>query len=152
MNINELTNPEHTSIVGKITDLLDMVSSETELAYNPVNGNVIFINILGSEFDDDEEFEDEEELTDEYLYLPTQYEIHEYAMMEEFSDSYPDNHKRTILLNTLQGRHVFRRFKDMLIVLGIRDEWFAFRDTAYRAIAERWCIDNNLISVTGDTV
>lgn len=35
MHINELTNPSHTSIMDKIADLLEMVSSETEIAYCP---------------------------------------------------------------------------------------------------------------------
>ena len=46
MNINELTDPSHTTIIEKIADLLHLVSSETELAYHPVTGNVIFIDVL----------------------------------------------------------------------------------------------------------
>ena len=142
MNINELTDPSHTTIIEKIADLLHLVSSETELAYHPVTGNVIFIDVLGTDFD--EEDDDEEELTDGYLFLPTQYEIHEYAMMEEFALDYPDKKSGMILLNSLRGQGAFRRFKDMLIILEIRDEWFQFQNQKYFEIAEKWCKDNHL--------
>ena len=76
MHINELTNPSHTSIIDKIADLLDMVSSETEIAYCPNNGNVVFIDVIGSDFSDEDD-EDDEYLSGDYIRLPTQYEIHE---------------------------------------------------------------------------
>lgn len=108
MNINELTNPFHTTIIEKIADLLHLVSPETELAYHPVTGNVIFIDVLGTDFD--EEDDDEEELTDGYLFLPTQYEIHEYAMMKEFAFEYPEKKTSAILLNSLCVREPFGVF------------------------------------------
>ena len=56
-----------------------MVSSETEIAYCPNNGDVVFIDVLGSDFsdEDDEVDEDDEYLSGDYIRLPTQYEIHE---------------------------------------------------------------------------
>ena len=147
MHINELTNTNHTSIIDKIADLLDMVSSETEIAYCPNNGNVVFIDVIGSDFsdEDDEDDEDDEYLSGDYIRLPTQYEIHEYEMMEDFTEQYPDKKTEIALLNALHGRGAFRRFKDTLIYLGIREEWFTFRNREYREVAERWCMDNRLI-------
>ena len=68
-----------SSIIDKIADLLEMVSSETEIAYCPNNGDVVFIDVLGSDFsdEDDEVDEDDEYLSGDYIRLPTQYEIHE---------------------------------------------------------------------------
>ena len=143
MHINELTNTNHTNIIDKIAYLLDMVSSETEIAYCPNNGDVGFIDFFGSDFSDEDD-EDDEYLSGDYIRLPTQYEIHEYAMMEDFAEQYPDKKTEIALLNALHGRGAFRRFKDTLIYLGIREEWFTFRNREYREVAERWCVDNQL--------
>ena len=66
-------------------------------------------------------------------------------MMEDFAEQYPDKKTEIALLNALHGRGAFRRFKDTLIYLGIREEWFTFRNREYREVAERWCMDNRLI-------
>ena len=44
-----------------------------------------------------------------------------------------------------KGKGAFRRFKDTVFYLGIRDDWFAYRDNRFRDIAERWCMDNKLL-------
>ena len=49
------------------------------------------------------------------------------------------------MLASLRGKGAFRRFKDTVFYLGIRDDWFAYRDKRFREIAERWCVDNNLL-------
>ena len=68
MHINELTNTNHTNIIDKIAYLLDMVSSETEIAYCPNNGDVGFIDFFGSDFSDEDD-EDDEYLSGDYIRL-----------------------------------------------------------------------------------
>ncbi|WP_153465478.1 UPF0158 family protein [Sediminibacillus terrae] len=48
-------------------------------------------------------------------------------------------HTRGKLLSVIKGRGAFRRFKDTIIDLDIRNEWFEFRDQAYREIAKEFC-------------
>jgi len=52
---------------------------------------------------------------------------------------------REKMLASLKGKGAFRRFKDTVFYLGIRDDWFAYRDNRFRDIAERWCMDNKLL-------
>lgn len=84
-----------------------------------------------------ENFEDYEE-------LPTQFEINEYEMMEDFCYSIKDNRKKDVLLNAIRGRGAFRRFKDKVDHLGISEEWYQYRNECYKRKAIEWCNDNGL--------
>ena len=56
-----------------------------------------------------------------------------------------DEQMREKMLASLKGKGAFRRFKDTVFYLGIRDDCFAYRDNRFRDIAERWCMDNKLL-------
>ena len=90
-----------------------------------------------------------EEMIDEnpgrFLRLPTQYEIHEYSIMESFVYSLPDGEEARTLANAIKGRGAFRRFKDLLPRYGLRQRWFDFQAASYRELAIRWCRDHDLL-------
>ncbi|MEC1697904.1 UPF0158 family protein [Schinkia azotoformans] len=70
--------------------------------------------------------------------------MNEYEMMEDFCYSLSNDKDRNRLLNAISGRGAFRRFKDEIIYMGIRDEWFEFRDKCYEKVAIEWCKDNGI--------
>lgn len=82
-----------------------------------------------------------------YEELPTQFEINEYEMMEDFCFTLTDKHQN-ILLNGIRGRGAFRRFKDTVHDLGIAEEWYRYRDECYKRIAIKWCEHNRDIEHT----
>ncbi|GIN56024.1 hypothetical protein J8TS2_03430 [Lederbergia ruris] len=79
-----------------------------------------------------------------YVELPTKYDINEYQMMEDFCYVLSDGNKKNKLLNAIRGRGAFRRFKDLVFQLDLEEEWYTFRDNAYKEIAIRWCQDYDL--------
>lgn len=81
---------------------------------------------------------------DRYLRVPSQFEIHEYSIMEDFCHSVEDQKIRNELLNAIRGRGAFRYFKDTIYRYGIQDSWDTFRDEALRDIAKEWCEDNGI--------
>ena len=91
---------------------------------------------------------------DQFIRLPSQYEINEYCIMEEFSDFasiglkyVSDEQAQEIgreLYNALKGRGAFRRFKDMLNRYGIADEYYAYRHIFYTEIAKEWCQNHDI--------
>ena len=78
------------------------------------------------------------------LALPDSFEIHEYKMMERFASNHPDERVSDQLLDAIRGRGAFRRFKDTVFRLGVRDEWFEYRDRRYEEIARDWCERNGI--------
>ena len=60
-------------------------------------------------------------------------------MMERFTETVQDEHKREMLDVALKGRGAFRRFKDTLIRVNLQTEWYAIRDAAYAEVAREWC-------------
>ena len=76
--------------------------------------------------------------SDDFLPLPTQYEIHEYDIMERFCESITDERVADDLLRRIRGSGAFRRFKDGVLRHGIADQWYQFRDRALESIAAKW--------------
>ena len=70
--------------------------------------------------------------------LPGEYEIHEWSIMEQFAYSVADEEASDELLAALHGRGAFRYFKDTVRRLGIQQDWYRFRDEAFRKIARDW--------------
>ncbi|WP_163103219.1 UPF0158 family protein [Peribacillus alkalitolerans] len=79
-----------------------------------------------------------------YIELPTKYEVNEYEIIEDFCLSVSDLEKRNLLLNAIQGKGAFRRFKDKIIDFDIEDQWYSYRDERYKEIAIDWCKVNNV--------
>ncbi|HTX36315.1 MAG TPA: UPF0158 family protein [Bryobacteraceae bacterium] len=82
---------------------------------------------------------------DRFLKLPDKFEVHEGALMEDFSHSVESIPIREDLLHAIHGRGAFRMFKDTLRRYGIESAWFAFREEALRQIAIRWCQEHHVV-------
>ena len=82
--------------------------------------------------------------SDDYLKLPSQFDIHEYEFMERFCLSFPNEKISAVLLDKIRGSGAFRRFKDTINRYGIEEDWFTFRDEAYKEIAVEWLERNGL--------
>jgi hypothetical protein len=72
------------------------------------------------------------------LALPNKCEIHEWAIMERFSNSQAREDRRDELLDAIHGAGAFRSFRSTIRRHGIEDEWFAFRQSAFEEIATDW--------------
>ena len=129
-------------LIDRIAEILEQVSDENEFLYRKSTGEII---CRDPEFLDESTLEDIEVNWKDYILLPTQYDIHEYRIMQDFALSCPYEQMREKMLASLRGKGAFRRFKDTVFDLGIRDDWFAYRDKRLREIAESWCMDNRLL-------
>jgi len=83
--------------------------------------------------------------TDRFQELPTKFEVHEWAIMQDFSRSVEPESISEDLLNAIHGPGAFRNFKDTLRRHGIEKAWFAFRTEALRQIALSWCKENQIV-------
>ncbi|XID94896.1 UPF0158 family protein [Paenibacillaceae bacterium WGS1546] len=79
-----------------------------------------------------------------YKELPTKFDINEYSMMENFCYELKNHDQRDLLLDAINGRGAFRRFKDKVYQLGIEKDWFAFRDEQYKQVAIDWCDEHGI--------
>jgi hypothetical protein len=147
----------------EMVEEMQLVSSESHAYMNKVSGEfvTIFDEYIAA-MDGDEDWSDrhdwEQEIfdqtkevlsSDDYLGLPSQFELHEYDIMESFCLSIPDEKLSDLLLNQIRGSGAFRRFKDTIYRYGIEKDWFRFRADAYKEIAIDW-LENNDLAYTDD--
>ncbi len=159
-----------------LVDELQMLSNESNAYLNKVTGKVITItedDVAMAEIDQEIEAELEDaddeamgEVSDletqfyeevkkilafdaDYLKLPSKFDIDEYEIMERFCLSFPDGKVSDVLLGKIRGSGAFRRFKDTIYNYRIENDWFQYRDEAYKEIAIAW-LESNGITYSDD--
>ena len=81
---------------------------------------------------------------EQYIKLPNKFDIHDYRIMQRFSQEHEDVAISNQLCQAISGRGAFRYFKDTLHRLGIADDWYRYRNEALKRIAIEWCEDNGV--------
>jgi hypothetical protein len=81
---------------------------------------------------------------DSYIQLPTQWDIHEYEIMERFIETVEDEAISNALYRAIKGKGAFRHFKDVAYDLGVQEQWFGYRKNALKEIAVDWCRENQI--------
>ncbi|MUV38937.1 hypothetical protein JNUCC1_02809 [Lentibacillus sp. JNUCC-1] len=140
------------SVSVKIGDIIEAIELQYPGSYqflNMKNGKVVIIDSEAMRAaEDDEPYMDDEALEvaidvleneDNYIELPEEEDINEYDIMEDFCLSLEDAHQKEKLLSAIKGKGAFRRFKDKIIELGVRDEWFTYRDERIKQFVIEWC-------------
>jgi hypothetical protein len=140
-----------------IVDALEMQSDEYPSFLDLDTGEVHTVSVdLIHDADaagDDEDTEDEDEewkiakriaFLDGFLKLPTKFEVHEWNIMEEFSDSVRRERVREELLDAIHGPGAFRSFKSAIRRHNIEQDWYKFRTEALRQIAIDWCEEHHI--------
>lgn len=128
-----------------IMEAIELASDESEYYYNIETGEVIlrFDPVVTGRVDEEIEAELEENW-EIYIKLPTQYDINEYGIMEDFIEALSEERVQEKLATAIRGRGAFRRFKDMVYELGLEKKWYNFRDNSYKQIAMEWCKEHHI--------
>jgi uncharacterized protein UPF0158 len=141
-----------------IVDEMDVLSDEHFAYLNPQTGDLVTLSTEEiSAVEEDLPVDDFPEWqqplitqaravldSNEYLHLPTQHDIHEYAIMERFCDAIADLQMRRLFLDQIRGSGAFRRFKQLLHHYALAEEWYTFRTAALKTIAVEWLEENHI--------
>ena len=133
----------------KVADMIDACPQEWTVYLSRKTGELIMIpgEYSVADRDEDECKEDLERIEnapEEFVTLPEQRDLREYDMMEAFCDTVADERKQERLRDAISGKGAFRRFKDMVDRLGVRDDWFAFTQRAYAAAVRKFLEFNDI--------
>ena len=82
--------------------------------------------------------------SDRFLELPGSFEIHEWSIMEAFGSSLEDERLHGEVLDALRGRGAFRMFRSTVRRLGIENDWYRYRESAFERIAREWLEANGV--------
>ena len=135
----------------KLVDIIDamMMQNESSASYlDRATDEVISILSDDEGLDEDEELEEHLELMTEdperFAELPGSFDIHEWQMMEEFELQVKDDRLRQSLLPAIRGKGAFGRSKASAQAAGIIDQWYQFKERAFRDLALDWCRANHV--------
>ena len=81
--------------------------------------------------------------SDRFLALPDRFEVHEWAIMERFSQEQNERACK-VLLGAIHGSGAFRHFRGAVERLGLLDAWYRYREEAIVQIARDWLEEHKL--------
>jgi Uncharacterised protein family (UPF0158) len=79
-----------------------------------------------------------------YLALPDKFDVHEWAIMDRFSETLKDAQMRNDFHGGIRGPGAFRLFKHLLTEYNLWDAWNRFKQVELRQIAIEWCEENRI--------
>jgi len=149
------------SIVVSLKDIvnaLEEVNDEIHAYLNKVTGELITVTTEDlsaiEEGDDWSDYPDWQQAaledarrvyeSEDFIALPSKFDTHEYAIMEDFCVSIEKPRLRDEMLSRIRGSGAFRRFKDGIHYHGIQEDWYRFRQQALEEIAIEWLEDNDI--------
>lgn len=127
-----------------LIEAMDRASVDEDFYLNEENFRVWLSSSNGSCYIDNYELIEDDELYDSSIILPGRYEIDEYSIMKNFIETVADEQIKNQLFIVIQGKCVFRRFKDSCINYGIIDKWYEFKNNSYYDLAKEWCEQNKV--------
>jgi len=82
---------------------------------------------------------------DAWVTLPSKFDVHEWATMNDFSLSIVEEELRDELLHCIRGKGAFRFFKKTIGRHGIVDQWLHFKKEALKRIVSNWLDAHDII-------
>jgi Uncharacterised protein family (UPF0158) len=79
-----------------------------------------------------------------YLALPGKFDVHEWAIMDRFSETPRDVQTRNDFYGGIRGAGAFRLFKHLLTEYNLWDAWNRFKQVELRRMAIQWCDENGI--------
>ena len=79
-----------------------------------------------------------------YLALPGKFDVHEWAIMDRFSETLKDAQMRNDFRGGIRGAGAFRLFKHLLTEYNLWDAWNEFKQVELRQMAIQWCEENGI--------
>ena len=145
-------------LLRDVVDAMDVLTDDIHAYLNKLTGELLTVttdDLSAIEEGDDlsgfpdwqqDALEDARRIieSDDFLELPDKFEIHEYAIMQDFCYSLENPRLRDEMASRIRGSGAFRRFKDGIHYHGIQDDWYRFRQQALEAIAIEWLAFNGI--------
>jgi hypothetical protein len=124
--------------LNEMIDALDMSSDFCRFFINKITCQIV--NLMeGEDFSDiDDEVEDDL-IPCHYISLSGKWELNKYGIVEDFCYSVEDDEIQNNLLNAIQGKGAFGRFKTAIRCHNIEDDWYQFLHVGLKEIAIEFC-------------
>ncbi|SFQ15873.1 Uncharacterised protein family (UPF0158) [Lachnospiraceae bacterium XBB1006] len=125
-----------------VLEALELIDQYSESFLDKLVGQIVRVNDMV--MSPEEQREIFERLDEHGFYrLPTAREIGDYNIMEAFISGLPVEQQAT-LRGVIRGKGAFRRFRIQLEQMDMEQDWYEFRNQAYRDIAMKWCEHNGI--------
>ena len=135
-------------LVNELASILDGIGSESNLFIDLTAQNIGFD--IADPFAVDPDFERQLD-GHEIVYIDTVSSCEGFEIMRDFAEGC-GGRQREILIGALSKRHPFRMFKNAVMRQGMLDEWYAFKNNAYKESAQLRLDDSEVDFIEGKIV
>ena len=141
----------------EVIEAMEITSEDCVSYLDPETGEIITVTEEERHLAEEESFEDVPEWqremlpkiraaleSDHFLELPDRFDIHEWSIMDEFSQAQDSERIRQELAEAIHGAGAFRTFRSAIRRLGLEQSWYKFREEALVEIARDWLEEHKL--------
>lgn len=131
----------------KIIDALYDVNDDNALYLDTEAGETVLVydgGVYGGGDGVEDMTPDEVDESERFIFLPSSFDINNWQIMQDFIWTLEDTRLQDRLNDAIHRSGAFRNFRAVLDEKGLIDEWYKFRDAAYRDIATEWCENNGI--------
>jgi|SRR5699024_1845809 len=131
--------------LNNVIEAIELASDEFNYYNSETREIIMYADPMITGIDQSDFLEDlEADIDNKYIQLPTKFDVNDYDIMESFIWNIKDEKTQNELEEAIRGRGAFRRFKDKIQKFDLEEQWFSYRDNAYKRIAIEWCENHNI--------
>ena len=130
---------------------IDACPQELAAYVNKATGELVLIpsnaGLFGGDLEVWEEDIERVESSDDFIKLPSNSGRDDYEVMERFCHSQDDGRIRDALLDAISGKGAFGRFRDKISHLGVRQQWFDYKEREIARMARDFLAEHDIAFV-----
>ncbi|MDD2435322.1 MAG: UPF0158 family protein [Bacilli bacterium] len=120
---------------------IETTNMEISTYYNKKTNEVLYQSDYDSQLST---YTEDDEYNDDIILMFNFGDKNDYKIMESFVYSLDNINIKNELINKIQGRGCFERFKESINYHNIDKDWYEYRDKKYKNIAVNWCNINKI--------
>jgi hypothetical protein len=79
-----------------------------------------------------------------YVDFTLRNDYNEYDIVQDFIGTLVDEDIREKMIEAIQGRGAFRRFKDGIIEYGVDKHWYKYKESMIKELVIEWCKEHDI--------
>ena len=133
-------------LLEDVISAIDSLNDEYDFYYYIPEECIVSYSHSSGFMDDIEELKEKnlDDVSKDLINLPSKSDRNDYHLMEIFIDEVEDSTAREWLTNSIHGRGAFRMFRATCDRFGLTEDWYNFKEEAYRELAIDWCNENGI--------
>lgn len=127
--------------LSEIKDALEDANMNSRCYFNKKTNEILWFWNENQEYST---YHEEDEYNNDIIFMFDFFTKNDYDIMQDFISTITDDSLKNELYSATRGKGSFNRFRSIIDLNGVTNDWYMFRDNEYKKIAKEWCTNNKI--------